>query len=257
MAPPRTLGEFLYDAFVADTVTVYGNTVHLAPNPRGYTVVGFFFANLVGVRGVSDAFSDHDAADAHEQSGAERAIDGVFGTIGLVCTALPLAKPAASAISGPGAKATGTAAGTGQIAGSADEIATTAGKVGGDGAEAAASNGAKGVAIVGRNGKLGEFDEIIPGQFIEDKAGATAAIEKGLKFSGKTFDEAVSDWAKKNIFEKTKVRIENLKQATATMAEEGGDSRCSASGRDKSDSHHPLSNRWRRPGTGPRCLRTA
>ena len=108
VAPPRTLGEFLYDAFVADTVTVYGNTVHLAPNPRGYTVVGFFFANLVGVRGVSDAFSDHDAADAHEQSGAERAIDGVFGTIGLVCTALPLAKPAASVISGPGAKAAGT-----------------------------------------------------------------------------------------------------------------------------------------------------
>jgi hypothetical protein len=108
VAPPRTLGEFLYDAFVADTVTVYGNTPHLAPNPRGYTVVGFFFANLVGVRGVSDAFSDHDAADAHEQSGAERAIDGVFGTIGLVCTALPLAKPAASVISGPGAKAAGT-----------------------------------------------------------------------------------------------------------------------------------------------------
>ncbi len=56
VARPRTLGEFLYDAFVADTVTVYGNTPHLAPNPRGYTVVGFFFANLVGVRGVSDAF---------------------------------------------------------------------------------------------------------------------------------------------------------------------------------------------------------
>ncbi len=131
VAPPRTLGEFLYDAFVADTVTVYGNTVHLAPNPRGYTVVGFFFANLVGVRGVSDAFSGHDAADAHEQSGAERAIDGVFGTIGLVCTALPLAKPAASVIGGPGAKAAGTAAGAGQIAGTGDDIARAGGTVAG------------------------------------------------------------------------------------------------------------------------------
>ena len=100
VARPRTLGEFLYDAFVADTVTVYGNTSSMEPGERTYTVLGFFIGNLVGVRGVSDAFSTHDAADAHEQSGSERTSDGVFGAIGLVCTALPFAKPAVSAAEG-------------------------------------------------------------------------------------------------------------------------------------------------------------
>ena len=106
--PSRTWCQFLYEVYLADSVTVYGNTSFMEPGERTYTVLGFFIGNLVGVRGVSDAFSTDDAADAHEQSGAERASDGVFGAIGLVCTALPFAKPVASAISGPGAKAAGT-----------------------------------------------------------------------------------------------------------------------------------------------------
>ena len=152
VARPRTLGEFLYDAFVADTVTVYGNTSSMEPGERTYTVLGFFIGNLVGVRGVSDAFSTHDAADAHEQSGSERTSDGVFGAIGLVCTALPFAKPAVSAAEGALAKlarsappkTAGAAAGAGPVAGSADEIAAVVGTVADDGVGVAGSR-----AVVG------------------------------------------------------------------------------------------------------------
>ena len=137
--PSRTWCQFLYEVYLADSVTVYGNTSYMEPGERTYTVLGFFIGNLVGVRGVSDAFSDHDAADAHEQSGGERAIDGVFGTIGLVCTALPFAKPAVSATEGTLAKlarsappkTAGAAAGAGQVAGSGDDIARGGGILGG------------------------------------------------------------------------------------------------------------------------------
>lgn len=43
-----------------------------------------------------------------------------------------------------------------------------------------------------------------------------------MKFTGKSFDQAANDWAVKNIYQKTKVRIDNLSKATATIAEEGG-----------------------------------
>jgi hypothetical protein len=88
--------------------------------------------------------------------------------------------------------------------------------------------GTKGVALVGPKGKdtnvkLGEFDEVLPELFIEDKRGATDAIKKGLAYSpGTTFEAAVSEWAIKHIFRKTKGRIENLAIATKTIAEEGG-----------------------------------
>jgi hypothetical protein len=143
--PSRTWGEFLYEVYIADSVTVYGNTSSMAPGERAYTVLGFFIANLVGVRGVSDAFSAHDAADAHEQSGAERASDGVFGAIGLVCTALPFTKPVATAgeaglarlARGVPANATGATAGAGQVTGIGDDIAR-AGSAAAGGADDAA-----------------------------------------------------------------------------------------------------------------------
>ena len=150
--PSRTWCEFLYEVYLADSVTVYGNTSSMEPGERTYTVLGFFIGNLVGVRGVSDAFSTHDAADAHEQSGAERTSDGVFGAIGLVCTALPFAKPAVSAAEGALAKlarsappkTAGAAAGAGPVAGSADEIAAVVGTVADDGVGVAGSR-----AVVG------------------------------------------------------------------------------------------------------------
>jgi hypothetical protein len=45
--------------------------------------VGTTIGTFVGVRGASDAFSRHDAVDAHRQSNAERAFDGVFGVLQL------------------------------------------------------------------------------------------------------------------------------------------------------------------------------
>jgi len=43
---------------------------------------------MVGVRGVSDACSRHDAFDGHEQGLRERVVDGVFGSVQVVSTAL-------------------------------------------------------------------------------------------------------------------------------------------------------------------------
>lgn len=82
--------------------------------------------------------------------------------------------------------------------------------------------GTKTVAIVGPKGKLGEFDEVLPNMFVEDKRGAAASIKQGLQFTGKSFDQAANDWAVKHIYQKTRVRIENLSKSTATIAEEGG-----------------------------------
>jgi RHS repeat-associated protein len=71
-----------------DLITVYVNTEHLSWWQRAYVVGAIPFANMTGVRGVSDACSRHDAIDAHRQSGLERGIDGVTGGIQLVGTGL-------------------------------------------------------------------------------------------------------------------------------------------------------------------------
>jgi hypothetical protein len=99
--------------------------------------------------------------------------------------------------------------------GSQKQTSTTAGGISGP-------KGTKSVAIVGPKGKLGEFDEVLPNLFVEDKTGAATGIKKGMKFTGKSFDQAANDWAVKNIYQKTVVRIENLSKSTATIAEEGG-----------------------------------
>ena len=66
--------------------TVWENTDDMPAPKRVYVTGGTTVATLVGVRGVSDACSRHDAVDAHEQSISERAFDGVTGTVGLVST---------------------------------------------------------------------------------------------------------------------------------------------------------------------------
>jgi hypothetical protein len=71
-----------------DTMTVYSNTGHMGGLERSYTVGGFFLGDLLGPRGLSDAFSPHDAADGHIQSTGERVADGVFGSLSLVTTAI-------------------------------------------------------------------------------------------------------------------------------------------------------------------------
>jgi hypothetical protein len=95
----------LVDIFTVDVPTVYANS-----RAGGYSrldsagnAVGTALATIVGVRGISDAFSEHDAVDAHRQSLGERAFDGVFGTIALVGTAVGLGGAAKSLSSG-GAK---------------------------------------------------------------------------------------------------------------------------------------------------------
>ena len=75
------------NAVVHETRTVWNNTEHLPLSQRVYVTGGTTIATEVGVRGVSDAFSPHDAVDAHLQSAWERTFDGVTGSVQLVTTA--------------------------------------------------------------------------------------------------------------------------------------------------------------------------
>ena len=68
--------------------TVYGNVEHLPPGEQNYIAIGTALASIVGIKQISDAFSPHDALDAHEQSIAERVLDGVTGTVQLGTTAI-------------------------------------------------------------------------------------------------------------------------------------------------------------------------
>jgi hypothetical protein len=93
------------DTLIVEVPIVYGNS-----RVGGYSrldsagnAVGTALATIVGVRGISDAFSEHDAVDAHRQSLGERIFDGVFGAISLVGTAVGLGGAAKSLSSG-GAK---------------------------------------------------------------------------------------------------------------------------------------------------------
>jgi hypothetical protein len=56
-----------------------------------YNAVGTGVGTMVGVRGLSDLFSPHDAVDAHRQSAWERGFDGVTGSLALAGTAAPIA----------------------------------------------------------------------------------------------------------------------------------------------------------------------
>jgi hypothetical protein len=75
------------------------------------------------------------------------------------------------------------------------------------------------VAIVGPTGKLGEFDKVYPGLFVEEKP--ATGISKGLSFSGKTYAEAAEDWAASNVYKKTATRIGNIPKATRVIPEKG------------------------------------
>lgn len=75
------------------------------------------------------------------------------------------------------------------------------------------------VAIVGPNGKLGEFDKVYQGLFVEEKS--ATGISKGLQFSGKTYAQAAEDWAAANVYKKTATRINNIPKATQVIPEKG------------------------------------
>jgi hypothetical protein len=72
----------------------------------------------------------------------------------------------------------------------------------------------RGVEIVDARGSpLGELDHVQQGKFVEDKSAhglLTPHPKTGLP------QQTADEWAQRQIFKKTQVRIENLKQATAT-----------------------------------------
>jgi RHS repeat-associated protein len=98
----RSWLSFGYDTFFKDSFTVAANTEHMSWLGQSSTVFGFFVLDAIGVRGLNDAFSIHDAADGHVQSAEERALDFIGGVagIGFVGAGSFLAKPAAGAAIG-------------------------------------------------------------------------------------------------------------------------------------------------------------
>lgn len=75
---------------IINSATVYQN-MRNADNGVAKSIVvagGFAAADACGVRGVSDAGSEHDALDAHVQSTGERWFDGISGATQLVLTAV-------------------------------------------------------------------------------------------------------------------------------------------------------------------------
>ncbi len=88
----------MFAGSVKDTVSVYDNTSHYESAwLRTYVVGGTTIANTVGVRSLSDAFSEHDTIDAHVQSVGERLFDGLTGGFGVVTAALPISAAATNA----------------------------------------------------------------------------------------------------------------------------------------------------------------
>lgn len=78
----------------------------------------------------------------------------------------------------------------------------------------------QGVEIVDANGSpLGEFDHIKDGVFVEDKsARGMSAVNPRTGLSAQT----PAQWAERQVYAKTEVRIQNLAKAAATRATKGG-----------------------------------
>jgi len=73
----------LWDRATYVPTTVWANTEGDGFASRVYTTAGTTVASLVGVTQVSDAFSQHDAVDGHEQTTSERVFKGISGTVQL------------------------------------------------------------------------------------------------------------------------------------------------------------------------------
>jgi hypothetical protein len=72
-----------------------------------------------------------------------------------------------------------------------------------------------------RGDPLGEFDEIAEGIFIEEKLAQW--FEQMHPRTGQPV-QTIAQWAEKQIFQKTVVRIDNLQRAAATRPAAGGSS---------------------------------
>ena len=108
----------------------------------------------------------------------------------------------------------------------ANEEAASRSQGDGDGRRSGAGLGStssqrfRGVEIIDARGNpVGEFDEISEGIFIEEKS----AIGFGQLYprTGRPV-QTVAQWAEKQIFQKTVVRLDNLQRAAATRPAAGG-----------------------------------
>jgi len=88
----------LWDRATYVPKTVWANTEGDGFASRVYTTAGTTVASLVGVTQVSDAFSQHDAVDGHEQTTAERVFKGITGTVQLATVGVGAAGKLTSAV---------------------------------------------------------------------------------------------------------------------------------------------------------------
>jgi hypothetical protein len=114
--------------------------------------------------------------------------------------------------------------------GGAETTSSSQGGGGGSGTDAGSGNipsqRFRGVEIIDAHGKpLGEFDEIAEGPFIEEKS-ATGFGQLHPR-TGQPV-QTVAQWAEKQIFQKTVVRLHNLQRAATTRPAAGGSARIPA-----------------------------
>jgi len=88
----------LWDRATFVPKTVWANTEGDGFASRVYTTAGTTVGSLVGVTQVSDAFSQHDAVDGHEQTTSERVLKGITGTVQLATVGVGAAGKLTSAV---------------------------------------------------------------------------------------------------------------------------------------------------------------
>ncbi len=88
----------LWDRATYVPKTVWANTEGDGFASRVYTTAGTTVGSLVGVTQVSDAFSQHDAVDGHEQTTGERVFKGITGSIQLATVGVGAAAKVTSAV---------------------------------------------------------------------------------------------------------------------------------------------------------------
>ena len=84
--------------YVPQTVWANTGTDDYSLAGRIYVTAGTTVGSLVGVTQVSDAFSQHDAVDGHEQSATERVFKGISGTVQLVTIGVGVAGKVTSSV---------------------------------------------------------------------------------------------------------------------------------------------------------------
>jgi hypothetical protein len=226
----------LLEGVAVGALAVAGLAALAAAAPLAATVAAVALA-AVGIAGLASLVSSWKGMSDQQKS---EALGGLVGgaLTGRLAGGTTVGVPTLSTVSTSGGAATlelvianaaisapaATAAGAGIGTGAAMMMSSGSGG-GGNGSKGSGDEHGKatGVEIVDAEGNpIGEFDEVHPNKFVEDKSA------KGLNTphpkTGKPV-QTPDQWAQKQVYDKTVVRIENLEnRAVATRSTTGGSS---------------------------------